>query len=341
MTATESMELKLKTFKHSSAFTPGDPCSFSIKFNEEHSLPGKYDPVAYIGRLGADLAGKNVLVMCPGNGGLCTAAINAGASTVVALEPRDIYKRAVAAVAEFTSELTGTTFSQRALGEKLVETFDVVFWTEGVDEIPHPKNALESVLGAVAPGGVLYMELSLGHHDKLPESINSWRPSESAFKETIADYPEVQIVGELEGRDQARRIYTLKSNRTKVEVLPGPDYESVEDVREFADKLKDDLKENPKTFVSKDFVLKEVMKLDDQEIEEVKQADKQNEETAAQQLAERIKQLMPTDDAVDDGLDELYEERASTPKSKKKTAKKKAKKSRKKRSDDEGDKSKS
>lgn len=330
MTATDSIDLRIKTFKASSSFTPGDPLSFSIKLSEDVQLPGRYDPDEYLQRLGADLAGKNVLVVCPGNGGLCAAAINAGASTVVALEPRNLYARPLNAVASFTSEVTGTTFSQRSLGEKLVEKFDVAIWPEGVDEIVHPKNAFESVLGALAPGGMLYLELAHAHHGKLPDQINSWRPSKSAFEETLADYASLAVVSELEGRNQIRTIYTIKNTDVRVEVLPGPDYESVEDVQEFADKLKGEIQDMRKEhadkatpFVSKEFVQKEILNLSDEEIAEAKKVTEAREHEAARRVAEKIKQIIPTETPSSEDFDSVYEGQASTPKSKKKKKTKK------------------
>lgn len=334
MNATETIEFRLKTFKSSSAFTPGDPLSFSIVLNEEHGLPGKFDAGDYIRSLGADAAveDKNVLVVCPGNGGLCVEALKAGASTVVALEPRPLYGQALSAISDFTSEVLGTTFSRRNPGTKLVEKFDVIFWTEGLDEIVHPKGLFSAVVNSLAPGGHLYIEVNHGHHQRLPESINSWRPSEAAFKETLQDYP-VSIVSELSGRNQSRTIYTLQASTEITPDAPrhvhidmakdAPDTDK-ETVKQFAERLQEEVKKNRQEtadkmapFVSKDFVQREILKLSEEEIAEVAKADAEREQKAAERIAERIKGMMPTEKPVDHSLDSVYEGRASTPKSKK------------------------
>lgn len=328
MTTTESIDIRIKTFKASSSFTPGDPFSFSIELNEDVRLPGRYNPADYIRGLGASVEGKNVLVVCPGNGGLCTAAINLGASTVVALEPRNVYLRALSGVAEFTSEVIGTTFSQRSLNEKLVESFDVVFWAEGVDDIVHPKVPFEAVLRAMAPGGLLYLELAHGHHGKLPESINSWRPSKAAFNETLADYPELQILGELAGRDQVRRIYTIKNNKTQAESVAEKavdlDARVEEAALDYAEASSDEEKVEALDRAAEALTQKvEVMKQAVLTPEPVKPAP-----TPVERVAEKIKEIIPVENTPVDNLDSLYEGRTSTPKSKQK---KKSKTSRKKR----------
>ena len=224
MNVTDTMDYRLKAFKASSIFTPGDPLSFNIVFNEECGLPGKFDAGEYIRNLGADAAmlDKNVLVVCPGNGGLCVEALKSGASTVVALEPRSLYDKALSAVSDFTSEVVGATFSRRAAEFAIVEKFDVVLWSEGLDEVVHPKTLFEAVVESLTADGRLFIEVAHGHHKKLPESINSWRPSKDAFLETLKDYP-LQIDAELEGRDQVRTIYALRYYGPRVIGLPGSD----------------------------------------------------------------------------------------------------------------------
>lgn len=337
MNATETVEFRLKTFKASSAFTPGDPLSFNVVLNEDYGLPGKYDAGDYIRSLGAAaaVADKNVLVVCPGNGGLCVEALKAGASTVVALEPRVVYDQALSRISDFTSEVIGTTFSRRAMGAKVVEHFDVIIWPEGLDEIVHPRALFEEVLDSLAPGGHLYIEVAHGTHKPLPESTNSWRPTKEAFKETLNRYPSVSVVSELAGRDQVRTIYTLQFNGTRVDpdaprhvhidmAKDAPDT-SKENVQEFAERLQEEVKkirqetaDKAAPFVSKEFVQKEILKLSDEEIEEVKRMDEEREAKAAKKIAEKIKGMMPTEKKVDDNLDSIYEGRESTPKSNKK-----------------------
>ena len=238
MNATETIDSRIKAFKVSSSFTPGDPQSFSIKLSDRVGLPGKFDADEYVSRLGggAAVADKNVLVICPGNGGLCVAALRAGASTVVAVEPRTIYDRALAAVSDFTSEVIGTTFNSRRADAKLFEKFDVIFWTEGLDEVQHPKSLFDAAISALAPRGRFFLEVPHGHHGVLPESTNSWRPTKVAFKETIDGYPTLDLVTQLSGRDQIRVIYELQSNETaatKPTAEGSEDSEDSEDVKYF------------------------------------------------------------------------------------------------------------
>ncbi|MGD9725813.1 MAG: hypothetical protein AB7L09_00250 [Nitrospira sp.] len=336
MNDTDTLELRLKTFRHSSSFTPGDPLSFSVVFDEENSLPGKFDAANYLRSLGIDLVDKNVLVVCPGNGGLCIEALKGGASTVVAMEPRMVYDRALTAISDFTSETISTTFSRRAADAKLVEQFDIVLWPEGLDEVAHPKTLFEAVVDSVAPGGYLYLEVAHGHHKKLPDSINSWRPSEEAFKETLKDYSTVGIVSEIAGRNQSRKIYTIQvSNSTRPTTTDAPRYVHVdtavgedrtgnETVKEFAERLQAEVSKQRKDtggkaapFVSKEFVQKEILRLSDEEIAETQRIEAERSDKAAKRLAEQIKGLMPTEQPVADNLDSIYEGRTSTPKSNK------------------------
>ena len=243
MNVTETIENRIKSFKASSFFTAGDPYSFSITLNDEFKLPGKYDPEDYIARLGLELEGKNVLIVCPANSGLCLEAIHAGASTVVGFEPRHLYHRPMVAIAEFADELVGTTFIHRTGDSDLVEKFDVVIWAEGVDDIPHPKVVFDKVFDAVAPGGRFYLELATGTHDVLPETTNCWKPTVEAVEETVGAYGDFEVIGTASGRNQIRKIFTIINNeKATIEVLAGPDFSSVEEIREFADKLKATLK---------------------------------------------------------------------------------------------------
>ena len=211
------LDLRIRTFKASSSFTPGDICSFSINFGEGVTLPGKYDPESYMQDLEVDVIGKNVLVVCPGNAGLAVAAVRAGASTVVVLEPRPVYHRAIPQVATFAAEVIGTTFSQRLSDENLVEAFDIVFWSEGLDEISHPKSLIQKAIGAMSQGAALYIEVNHGHSGVLPESTNSWKPTAESFAATLPMLGDLEILGELAGRSQTRKIYVIKNNKVHVE----------------------------------------------------------------------------------------------------------------------------
>lgn len=358
MNATETIQSRIKAFKVSSSFTGGDPQSFSVKLSDEVRLPGKFDPDDYVGRLGTAFADKNVLVVCPGNGGLCVAALRAGASTVVAVEPRSIYNRALAAVSDFTSEVIGASFSSRRPDDKLFEKFDVIFWTEGLDEVQHPKALFEAAIAALAPGGRFFLELAHGRHGVLPESINSWRPSKAAFKETLDGYPSLDLVNQLSGRDQIRVIYELQNNgsgpaqalvqkseavdedvayfrKNLFGALKVPESymaETQEEKVETLDAAVNDMVEHTKAMVEAGHLPTKVDPDAPRHIHiDMAKTAGPRETTAAQRLAEQIKGIIPTEAPVHDNLDSIYEGRASTPKSKsnKTVAERKSKKKKK------------
>jgi hypothetical protein len=319
MTAIETpIEDRLKAFKASSSFTPGDPQSFSIPLSNELDLPGKFDPVSYMEQLQADVLGKNVLVVCPGNGGLCVAALRAGASTVVAIEPRSIYDRALIGVSDFASEVIGATFSRRGIKEEIVEKFDIVFWTEGLDEVAHPKGLFEEAINSLAPKGLFYLEVSHGHHAELPDSTNAWRPKAEAFTATMSRYSTVEIVTVLEGRDQTRKIYTIKDNETRVEETPAEetDAQVMSEIRE----SREELAEKLSGFVSDDYIDEKILK-----VEPATEETEATKQTLVEAAVEKIKKILPVDTSPGEDFDSVYEGRASTPKAKKKKSKNRGK----------------
>lgn len=214
VTTNQAWEQQLKAFKQSSAFTPGDAFSFSIKFNEVLSLPGKYDPAAYLDKLGVDLSGNNCIV-CPGNGGLCIELLKRGFQVSI-FEPRTYYHQAITKVASFAAGILGkqVTNIRFQLNQTVpFETgcYDTIIWSEGLDEIRDPAVPLKTVLGGLRPGGQLIIELNLGSHDVLPTSINSWKPTLANFEASIKKLDGFEIVGKRPGRNQMRTIFTIKN----------------------------------------------------------------------------------------------------------------------------------
>lgn len=288
MSITESLDLKIKSFKASSSFTPGDQFSFSISLGKDSKLPGRYDPDSYIQRLAADVKDKKVLVVCPGNGGLCVAAIQAGASSVSALEPRVIYSRALNIVSGLTQEAGRDTFT--CLSDiKAEDRFDVIFWAEGLEEIQHPKVLFERVVRSLANDGVFYVEVTHGNHGKLPESINSWRPTLDAFMKTMDDYNRLLVVGKMGGRNQLRSIYTIKS-------ALGTASSTSENTTEAAPALQQLEAESTSTPTPP-------------------ATTEDGDVSVAAQLAARIQQIIRTEEPYEGDLDSIYEGRVSTPKS--------------------------
>lgn len=291
MTTTDTdLDLRIRTFKSSSSFTPGDAWSFSIHLSNDVELPGKYNPIKYINRLNIDVVGKNILVVCPGNAGLCVAALREGASTVVALEPRSLYHRSLPAVSEFTSEVVGTTFSQRLEDENLIESFDTIIWSEGLDDIPHPKGLIEKVIGSMKTGATLYFEVNHGHQGALPESVNSWLPTKEAFEESINDLGDLEFIGRMSGRSQTRTIHMIKNNAAPTK----PTKAAVKVVKKVDEKIAEERVATPAVDV----------KIPD------------NVSEVARKLVDKVKKIIPVHEEGE--LDSLYEGRPSTPKSKEK-----------------------
>lgn len=235
---------RIRVFKSSSSFTPGDAFSFSIRFGDDLKLPGKFDPAYYLERLGEDVSGKRVCVVCPGNAGLCVELLRLGAASVVAYEPRSLYQKALLTISEITKEAMGRTFDlDKTLNQK--HKHNLIFWTEGVDDIQDPKELIGLVLGSLACGGTLYLELAHGTNGAVPDSTNSWKPTKDGVAATVAAFAGLKIIGTRDGRNQTRSIYIIR-NETRPEekvtapvaALRGPAPETVDDVQYFVEKLR-------------------------------------------------------------------------------------------------------
>jgi hypothetical protein len=203
---------RVQTLKTSSSFTGGDPFSFVVQLEKDVKLPGRHDPAAYLERIGAQLKGKSVCIVCPGNAGLCIEALRAGAAGVLAFEPRPVYQKALQAVAAFSEEVFDEGFATTKSLDK-AGPFDVVIWSEGVDDIQDPKTTIDAVIKSVAPAGVLYLELSHGTAGAVPDRTNSWKPTKDGLIATIKGYSDVRLDGEIDGRNQVRKIYTIKNTK--------------------------------------------------------------------------------------------------------------------------------
>jgi SAM-dependent methyltransferase len=211
---------QIKAFKQSSAFTSGDALSFSIKFTDALSLPGKFNPETYLTASGIAINGV-VGIVCPGNGGLCVEALHRGAVSVTAFEPRNVYFKALAKVAEFCEAATGKTYSYDTSRPTLqTAAYDLIIWSEGLDEIRDPAEFFKSVVAGLRPGGTLLIEVAYGAHAALPKNTNSWKPSADNFEATIKGLGNLEIVSKLPGRNQLRSIYTIKNTTAPLAVVP-------------------------------------------------------------------------------------------------------------------------
>lgn len=205
----QALDHQIKTFKQSSSFTSGDALSFVVRFTDVLSLPGKYDPADYL-RVDPDEVSGRVAVICPANGGLCVELIKRGSASVSAFEPRNIYHKSIAKVAEFCKASLGRTYGYSTTQSELEpDAYDLIVWSEGLDEIRDPAEFFRSVLRSLKPGGAIYIEVAHGAHGVLPKSTNAWRPTIDAFESTIAAIGGLTIEAKRPGRNQLRLIYKI------------------------------------------------------------------------------------------------------------------------------------
>lgn len=227
MINTDTLALDVKTFAQSSAFTSGDPFSFSVKITDDISLPGKFEPSKYLNTITSAIDGR-VAVVCPGNGGLCVELLRRGGLEVIAFEPRNQFWKSLDAVAEFYKSVNGKTFD---IIDKLpVEDsgkFNTVIWSEGLDELRDPLGPLTEILGCLVPQGRMFIELAHGSHKASPEAINSWRPSPEAFAETIEAIENAVIVDKAPGRNDSRATYTIQNTEDEpILIISEPEAEN-------------------------------------------------------------------------------------------------------------------
>lgn len=215
---------EVEAFRRTNAFTPGDAGSFSIPLiRGEIELPGKYDPKKYLYDLQImDLTDKRVAVMFPGNGGLCIEAINLGAVDVWAVEPRNNYAKALSTFSTMISQVKGRAFTTAANLNEFVEMngkFDVVLWSEGLEQLKNPVAILTSVWKLLAPGGKLFIEVVHGEHEIPTRAINQWKPKEAVFAQVLKGIIGDAPVRSMNGRLQRRTIYEVTN---PVQTPPAP-----------------------------------------------------------------------------------------------------------------------
>lgn len=230
-------------FRKSSAFTPGDAFSFAVKINDTASLPGKFDPRTYLDAIGF-VAAKRVAVVCAANGGLCTELLRRGAGEVVAFEPRNQYFKSLAQVASFYSKAHDSSFKvELRLPDAKDGVFDLIIWSEGVDDIRDPIQPLQAMLGALAPAGRMFIEVTHGTHAASPVRVNSWRPSAEAFIETLTKNKNIKPVRAIKGRHSNRQIHeivnTFSERAPVVTAAPHVDLspETMAEIATFSDEL--------------------------------------------------------------------------------------------------------
>lgn len=179
----------------SSAFRYGDPSTFSVTLlKHEIELPGPSDPEQYLGLLKRKLQieveeGSAVAVVGAGNGGLLSELMSAGASKALGIEPRRRFRDGLDQVCALLrqvheGDVVLTHMGWPKAGGDL-GPFDLVLWPEGLDECTTPEAMLETMLGLLAPGGCLVVEVTHGDNTLTSGTVNSFRPTESAWSEML------------------------------------------------------------------------------------------------------------------------------------------------------------
>lgn len=223
----EDLKNQTNNLRHSSNFTAGDQGSFLIPIiRGKVELPGKYDPATYLDRLELKKL-STVGVVFPGNGGLCAEALDRGAKVVWAIEPRNQYTRALVSVSNILMDagksgfalVTDLNMAKDASGNG---RFDTVIWSEGLEQVTNPVDALTSIFSTVKPGGSLYIEVTHGSQEIPQGRVNSWRPKEEAFVKLVNGlFGEVSLRA-MVGRLDRRIIYQITRPAPKVEAPVEP-----------------------------------------------------------------------------------------------------------------------
>lgn len=233
------LEGEVAKIRASSSYRFGDRLGFKIPFvRHEVELPAPMDPYVYAETLKAKFGmkwpqGGKVAIVCPCYGSLCAVALNEGAREVLAIEPRHIFHSGLDLVLtvldkqHFPEEVnTVRSFKTWPTPENTTSLpkFDLILWPEGMEECVYPKKAIESVLGLLAPGGQLLIEVKHGTSEIIPaDRINSWHPTPGTFRQYLAslvdfETPEAPVPGRME----MRIIYGLKAKEAPPEAPTAP-----------------------------------------------------------------------------------------------------------------------
>jgi hypothetical protein len=210
------------SLKDSSAFRFGDATTFDVCFlRHEVELPGKCNAADYLKGLKQRLRvlvpeGGRVAVVCPGNGGLIPELLMAGAAEVLAIEPRPRYHDALervvpllGAVHEGSSVTTFRAWPKPGLG-KMLRAFDLIIWSEGLEECLHPAASLGTVASLLAPGGTFVIEVVHGEQGAPLPILNSWRPTKEAWDAFFSDTFGDGDYSLTHGRAAGRYIYRVR-----------------------------------------------------------------------------------------------------------------------------------
>jgi hypothetical protein len=219
----EAILAEAKKFSRSSAYKSGDRTSFSVRLHESITLHGKCSPSDYLDKLGLTTVPAQVMIICPGNGGLIAECFERGAKHVIAMEPRPRFQSGLQGVMRLLGDFWRVENKQGLNCQRIpawplpgkdrgFKNVPLVLWPEGMDEITRPKVIFQGLADVLAPGGKLVVELALGKHGWV-DKINSWRPSAQALAEMSKEFFDGPWEGVIAGRSDTRRIYSF--------VMPG------------------------------------------------------------------------------------------------------------------------
>ena len=233
MNTTQLME-KVESLKHSSAFRAGDATTFGVRILvHEAELPGPCKAADYMGlvkrKLGVEFkAGERVLVVGAGNGGLCAEALLAGAAEVLAVEPRYRYFDGIEAVIGLLGEVypdaacrTFRGWPSTGAGNSLGR-FDLILWSEGLEEAPNPVENLTAVLQLLKPTGRAVIEVTHGDMGIPAGKTNAFFPSEDTWTSMLEGLTGEGPMAATQGRAGRRMVYAIGRNAAIGTVKPTP-----------------------------------------------------------------------------------------------------------------------
>jgi hypothetical protein len=233
------IQAEVESLKTSSAFRSGDASTFGVRIVElEAELPGPCDPETYMDlvkrKLGVTIQKNDrVLVIGAGNGGLCAEALLAGASEVLACEPRYRYSDAIEKITKLLDDVHEAPVCRTYRGWPVKATvaalgrFDLILWPESLDECQNPAETVTSVLQMLKADGRAVIEVTHGAHGIPAGKTNSFLPTEAAWNGLIEDLTGKGPSGATVGRSGGRMIYGIgrdakvgKAKATPLSSLP-------------------------------------------------------------------------------------------------------------------------
>jgi hypothetical protein len=217
----------------SSIYRYGDASSFKVPFLRlEVELPGPRDPQKWIETLENKLdfqieKGQSVMVVGAGNGGLAAEAVLQGAGSVLAVEQRPRYHGALNEVIRLISECHGVeaaTFLKWPSGNALKDLgkWDLILFPEGLDECTHPGQVFHDLCSLLSPDGRMFVEVTHGAQNYLPDPVNSFRPKREAWFKFVEETTGKPIALETPGRAKGRVLYGIGASGAIRKPKPKP-----------------------------------------------------------------------------------------------------------------------